>query len=73
MTASDTASLSLKALKARSDSLPTFPSDETYIRVKGRWCYRYRAIDSRGATIDFLLSALGDAAACQAANPQGFV
>ena len=35
--------------------------DETYIRVKGRWCYLYRAIDSSGATIDFLLSALRDA------------
>jgi IS6 family transposase len=31
--------------------------DETYVRVKGRWCYLYRAIDSAGATIDFLLSA----------------
>ena len=37
--------------------------DETYIRVQGRWCYLYRAIDSTGATIDFLLSALRDAAA----------
>ena len=36
--------------------------DETYIRVKRRWCYLYRAIDSTGATIDFLLSALRDAA-----------
>ena len=35
--------------------------DETYVRVKGRWCYLYRAIDSAGATIDFLLSALRDA------------
>jgi IS6 family transposase len=35
--------------------------DETYFRVKGRWCYLYRAIDSVGATIDFLLSALRDA------------
>src|SRR5271165_1913357 len=39
--------------------------DETYIRVKGRWRYLYRAIDSAGATIDFLLSALRDAAAAQ--------
>ena len=31
--------------------------DETHVRVKGRWCYLYRAIDSAGATIDFLLSA----------------
>src|ERR1039457_6419671 len=36
--------------------------DETYIRVKGCWCYLYRAIDSPGAPIDFLLSALRDAA-----------
>src|SRR5689334_24221693 len=39
--------------------------DETYIRVKDRWCYLYRAIDSTGATIDFLLSALRDAAAAK--------
>jgi len=25
--------------------------DETYVRVKGRWCYLYRAIDSTGATM----------------------
>jgi IS6 family transposase len=28
--------------------------------VKSRWCYLYRAIDSTGATIAFLLSALRD-------------
>lgn len=39
--------------------------DETYVRVKGRWCYLDRAIDSTGATIDFLLSALRDAAAAK--------
>jgi transposase, IS6 family len=39
--------------------------DETYIRVQGAWCYLYRAIDSSGATIDFLLAALRDAAAAQ--------
>src|ERR1700680_4845480 len=39
--------------------------DETYIRVKGAWCYLYRAIDSAGATIDFLLSALRDAEAAK--------
>ncbi|MFL5253368.1 MAG: IS6 family transposase, partial [Rhodopila sp.] len=30
--------------------------DETYVKVKGRWTYLYRAVDSRGQTIDFLLS-----------------
>ena len=39
--------------------------DETYVRVQGRWCYLYRAIDSAGATIDFLLSALRDADAAK--------
>ena len=39
--------------------------DETYIKVKGRWCYLYRAIDSTGATIDFLLSANRDADAAK--------
>ena len=42
--------------------------DETYIRVQGRWCYLYRAIDSLGATIDFLLSALRDATAPSACS-----
>src|SRR5664280_2715455 len=37
----------------------------TPLRVKGRWCYLYRAIDSKGATIDFLLSALRDADAAK--------
>ena len=39
--------------------------DETYIRAKGRWCYLYRAIDSAGSTIDFLLSARRDAHAAK--------
>ena len=36
------------------------------MRVKGRWFYLYRAIDSGGATIDFLLSAVRSAAAAKA-------
>jgi IS6 family transposase len=30
--------------------------DETYVRVAGRWTYLYRAVDSAGETIDFMLS-----------------
>ena len=30
--------------------------DETYIKVKGAWKYLYRAVDSTGQTIDFMLS-----------------
>jgi IS6 family transposase len=39
--------------------------DETYIRVKGKWVYLYRAVDSTGATIDFLLSARRDTVAAK--------
>jgi IS6 family transposase len=52
----------------RSRLKPTTDSwrmDETYIRVKGKWRYLYRAVDSSGATIDFLLSAKQDAAAAK--------
>jgi transposase-like protein len=51
-----------KRLKATNDS---WRVDETYIRVKGKWVYLYRAVDSTGATIDFLLSAKRDAAAAE--------
>ena len=30
--------------------------DETYIKVKGKWKYFYRAVDSTGNTVDFMLS-----------------
>ena len=30
--------------------------DETYVRVAGQWTYLYRAVDSAGDTIDFMLS-----------------
>jgi transposase, IS6 family len=38
---------------------------ETYIRVKVRWTYLYQEVDSRGQTIDFLLSARWDAGAAK--------
>jgi transposase, IS6 family len=34
--------------------------DETYIEVKGVWKYLYRAVDSEGNTLDFMLSAKRD-------------
>jgi transposase-like protein len=30
--------------------------DETYIKVRGRWMYLYRAIDSNGDTVEFWFS-----------------
>jgi len=49
-------------LKAANDSCRV---DETYVRVKGKWAYSYRAVDSSGATIDFLLSAKRDTVAAK--------
>ena len=41
-------------LKPTNDS---WRIDETYIKIKGGWKYLYRAVDSDGNTIDFMLSA----------------
>jgi transposase, IS6 family len=41
-------------LKSTNDS---WKMDETYIKVKGEYKYLYRAVDSGGNTIDFMLSA----------------
>ncbi len=37
--------------------------DETYIQVKGKWTYFYRAVDKFGKTLDFMLSEHRDEAA----------
>ena len=39
--------------------------DETYIKVRGRWTYLYRAVDKYGQTVDFLLSQRRDVAAAK--------
>ena len=40
--------------------------DEIYLKVHGRWCYLYRAIDRSGALVDVLFSEHRDMAAAQA-------
>ena len=40
--------------------------DETYLKVDGRWCYVYRAIDSTGALVDVLFRERRDMAAAKA-------
>lgn len=39
--------------------------DEAYIKVAGQWKYLYRAVDSVGDTVDFLLTAKRDLAAAR--------
>jgi transposase-like protein len=45
---------------------PSWYTDETYIKVKGRWTYLYRAIDREGNLVDVLLSEKRDKAAAEA-------
>ena len=40
-------------LKTTNDS---WRVDETYVKVRGVWMYLYRAVDSTGQTLDFLLN-----------------
>jgi transposase-like protein len=41
-------------------------TDETYIKVRGRWMYLYRAVDQRGKTVESYLSRTRDVAAAKA-------
>ncbi|GAW86402.1 putative transposase [Bathymodiolus platifrons methanotrophic gill symbiont] len=68
------------AVKAKSQKRETNKSwrmDEMYIKVKGQWTYLYRAVDSHGDTLDFMLSERRDEEAAtvffkQTINNNGF-
>ena len=38
----------------------TWHMDETFVKIAGRWQYLFRAVDSRGQTVDFFLSETRD-------------
>ena len=51
-----------KFLKMSNDS---YRVDETYIKIKGVWHYLYRAVDSEGNTLDWMLSEKRDKRAAE--------
>jgi putative transposase len=61
------ASLLIEQLRRRrhGQAGPRWYVDETYLKVKGRWCYLYRAIDHDGTLVDSLLSSTRDMNAAQ--------
>ncbi len=54
-------------LKGTNDS---WRVDETYIQVKGAWKYLYRAVDSKGNTLDFMRSRKAGRQGSGAVSPQ---
>jgi putative transposase len=45
-----------EAHRRTSAASSSWRMDETYIKVKGKWTYLYRAVDKHGKTLDFMLS-----------------
>ena len=58
--------IACRAQRRKSATGSSWRMDETYIQVKGKWTYFYRAVDKFGKTLDFMLSEHRDEAAASA-------
>ena len=45
--------IAVQAHRRKAQAGRSWRMDETYVKVKGRWMYLYRAIDKCGKTLDF--------------------
>ena len=55
-----------EAHRRKGPTCRSWRMDETYIKLKGKWTYLYRAVDKLGNTLDFMLSERRDEAAATA-------
>ena len=54
-----------QAQRQKSKTGSSWRMDETYIKIRGKWNYYYRAVDKSGNTLDFMLSEKRDAKAAR--------
>jgi len=57
--------VALNAHAAKRKTNRSWRMDETYVRVRGKWQYLYRAVDKHGNTLDFMLSERRNTAAAK--------
>ena len=57
--------IAARAQTRKRSAAKSWRMDETYIKVKGRWTYLYRAVDRDGKTLDVMMSERRDLAAAR--------
>jgi len=65
--------LEKKAKKYKFPIHRSWRMDETYIKIKGKWHYFYRAVDKYGATVEFMVSKRRDKVAAKAFFRKAFL